>query len=203
MQHIHLSPSFFLPVRTLLQRGIVLLAAVLLAACATVSPHKVLESSAKPTDQEGYVVGVFSGKGQGFGFGLVNNDTGKTYFFPFFESVILNLEKTETMRMIALPLGNYTLDHWASYDELTHHTVVKQNLAEGEKAFHFSIQPGHIVFMGRYTVEQEAKVDHITSTATLTTTAFKIKPKEISKLEFSSQLKQYYPNFVNQPIDID
>jgi hypothetical protein len=174
-----------------------LVAMMLLSACTIVSPEKFVKPSAITAfSSNGYVAGMFSGTGGGFGFDLVDVNSKREYLLPFFDPHYLIAAQDEEIRLIELPPGRYTISHWTVYSGLTNERTLKKAFGQPDQAQAIDINRGRVNFIGRYRADR----DYVGSTRGSTIT-FKISPVDIRKDDFITKFKAKYPDFPLESVD--
>jgi hypothetical protein len=178
-----------------------LVAMMLLSACTIVSPEKFVKPSAITTfSSNGYVAGMFSGTGGGFGFDLVDVNSKREYLLPFFDPHYLIAAQDEEIRLIELPPGRYTISHWTVYGGLTNERTSKKAFGQPDQAQAIDINRGRVNFIGRYRADQEY-VESTKGSTKVSTRTFKISPVDIRKDDFITKFKAKYPGFPIESID--
>jgi hypothetical protein len=164
---------------------------ICIALSGCVAPQQFIAPTATPNPNVGYLSGMFSGRGNGFGFGIIDVGSKKEYLMPFFDAHIIASTQEEQIRLIEVPPGLYRVAYWATYNGFNERTT-KQNLPDRGEQSVFMVKPGRVTFIGRYKVSQESSFNRI---------YFKVMPQKVSKDEFLSEFKISYPNFPADSVD--
>jgi hypothetical protein len=136
---------------------------------------------------------MFSGRGQGFGFGIIEVNSRKEYLMPFFEKHLLNTIQAEKIQLLEVPPGTYRIGYWVTYDAATNLKSTKTDLPNKGKASEFEVKPGRVLFLGRYSVSQ--------ARTAYNTIGFEIIPQKIQKNDFVKAFQYSYSNFSPDSVD--
>lgn len=168
----------------------------LVSACA--STQKLLDSTAKPETQQGYVAAAFSGNGFGNAFGLIDPASEKEYLFPFFRNAgtLTAQEFPEEMQMIRIPPGTYELKYWVTYDALFKEVTTCEELT-GSMRRTVTVKPGRAVFIGRYTAEYSQNLS-----GGYDQRSFRVGRRAYDREIVDQMLQRFFPQFPSAQVDL-
>ena len=161
-----------------------------LQACVAV--HPTVAPTAKPAANSGYIAGSFTtNKGTGFGFGIVNTQSGQDYVMPFGEDTLWMTARQDQFGMIQLPPGTYKLSYWVTYATLTKEQMARKEFSNPVVSAPFTVAPGSVVYLGSFSANTEHSYNRI---------YWSIKPNKISQKEAKEGLDKAYPGFAGLPL---
>ena len=166
---------------------------VALSAKPASVPSRLCPKAAVPKSSHGYVAGIFSGKGNGFGFGIVDVNTKKEYFMPFFGIHAFLTDQGEQVHAIEVPAGRYRVAYWATYDPVLNEKTCKTDLPDKGPESYFDVKPGRVLALGKFNVSQELR--------NYRSIEFRVSPQTVTKQEFVVAFFAAYPSFADQPVD--
>jgi hypothetical protein len=167
-----------------------------------VSPQPILPKPEKLSTTSGYVAGVFLGYSPGCGIGMINLETKKDYFMPFFSvdaATALTLvyykpiQHREQVHVMQLPPGHYRIAYWARYDFQYLRINSKTDIPPySDGSYRFEVLPGKVVVLGRLESVEKTSYPVI---------EYGIVPRPISKQQFIGQVRRDYPNISIEALD--
>lgn len=156
-----------------------------------VSPNALVQSEQRPSEANGYIAGMFSGKGPphgtGISYGFVFSAEGSSndYILPFFVARVESYHE-EKIRLIEVPPGTYKLTSWITYDSGTGERITKVNTSSRWQQVRIKVQPSKVVFVGRYKTSERDLV---------TQYQYGVVPLPISESELRHSFAEQFPNF--------
>ena len=175
---------------------LIILPSILLIGCA--SPLPILEANTAPKQNSGYVTGMFSGNGSGFGLQLTNIKTNVKYLVPFYGTKSwVEIFKPDThedeVTMVEVPEGGYIISHWVVYAMGNHERILEKEFPSSKNKPIIEIQSGKVKFIGHYKASM--------TFPEYRTVEYRITPIDIVKSDFIDAFSLKYPMFQNTIID--
>lgn len=174
--------------------SMLLAASTALAGCVHMQSIEAKTASVDP--KAGYVGGAFntSGGAAGYGFAIVD-PAGKRWFLPFADPGGNGQRYTDgkMVGLIALPPGDYRVGAWV---KSTFDSKGKEIPSTDSLGRPFTVQPGHVVFLGSFNATKTA-----TSSGNVITTHFSITPVALRADEVVTTVAAEYPAFADAAIE--